>query len=426
MRIVLSSVLQPANRVVESRVQILNRSLKMTNRDLVLKIHGTPHKAVIALTGGGAEVIGELLRYGQGSSTLLEAIVPYDQKSFDNFVKGTPDKYCSPGAARDLAMAAYQKAIKYSGVEQAETLIGIGASCSLAKDNEREGREHHAYIAVQTSQKTTSYEIDLTNYGYNRVEEETLVANAILGILGYTCDLDGAHPLLRHHLKEFDGRPLPQIVGVVRKGTPEMFKLLTGQAECLTFPKCLAWNIDGCLPTINNENRVIFAGSFNPLHPRHAEIAAKVSEITGKPVDLEVCVHNVDKPAFNYFNLQERIENLKENREKAWCGDLHFTSLATFMQKAEYFWNATFVVGWDTFKRISDPKYGKIDEVVATLIRQKSKFIVFHRIMDGKSSHEEGIEGIDPRFLGISEIISPEVLPPSDMSSSKIRLASIT
>lgn len=390
------------------------------NRDLVLKIHGTPHKAVIALTGGGAEVIGELLRYGQGSNTVLEAIVPYDQKSFDNFVKGTPDKYCSPGAARDLAMAAYQKAIKYSGVENAKNLIGIGASCSLAKDNEREGREHHAYIAVQTWDETKSYEIDFTGYGYNRVEEESLVAKVILRVIGYACEIENVTPFLSN--EQPDQRPLPDVVSFGKKGTPEMFKLLTGQAECLTFPKSITWNIDGGMPTINNnENRVVFAGSFNPLHPRHEEIAKKVSEITGKSVDLEVCVHNVDKPAFNYFNLKDRIEHLKEQQKNRWCGDLHFTSLATFMQKAEHFWNATFVVGWDTFKRISDPKYGKIEEVVSTLIRRRSKFIVFHRIMDGKPSHEEGIEGIDPRFLEMSEIISPEVLPPSDMSSSKIR-----
>jgi hypothetical protein len=91
------------------------------------------------------------------------------------------------------------------------------------------------------------------------------------------------------------------------------------------------------------------------------------------------------------------------------------------MQKAEYFYGATFVVGWDTFKRISDPKYGKIDEVVATLVRQNAKFIVFHRIMDGRASHEEGLDGIDPRFLKMAQIIPPDILPPVDMSSSKIR-----
>lgn len=390
----------------------------LSERDLVLKIHRTPQKAVLALTGGGAEVIGELLRYGQGSNTVLEAIVPYDQKSFDNFVKGTPDKYCSPGAARDLAMAAYQKAIKYSGLENAEILIGIGASCSLAKDNEREGREHHVYIAVQTSEFTRTYEIDLTGCGLNRVEEESLVARVILGVLAFASGLQDSNKntwglAFVNEMFGFasNGRGSTELV---TPGTPEMFKLLTGQLKSLTLGVPAGMD--------HPENRTIFAGSFHPLHPGHAGIAAKVFEITGKKVDLEVCVHNVDKPAFNYTNLRERIAHLEAQKANPWCGDIHFTSLATFMQKAEYFYDATFVVGWDTFKRISDPKYGKIDEVVATLIRQKAKFIVFHRIMEGKASHEEGLEGIEPRFLKMAQIIPPDVLAPVDMSSSRIRL----
>src|SRR5436190_2249667 len=97
--------------------------------NLVSKIHATPKLAVLAITGGGSQAISELLRYGNGSKTLLEAVIPYDQKAFDTFVRGTPDKYCSPEAACDLAVAAFLRAYSYRP-EDADNLIGVGATSS--------------------------------------------------------------------------------------------------------------------------------------------------------------------------------------------------------------------------------------------------------------------------------------------------------
>ena len=380
-------------------------------RDLVLKIHETPHKAVLAVTGGGAEVFGELLKYGQGSNTVLEATVPYNQKAFDRYVKGTPDKYCSPEAARDLAMASYQRAISYLGTDDADGLlqsIGIGASCSLAKDNERAGREHHAFIAIQTSQYTRTYEIQLTGKGYSRELEESMVAMVILSGLASASGLEDQAKKAMEYFGDF-----LKTTETFTEGTPEIFQLLTGQIKSLTVGVAKGMEY--------NENRVIFPGSFNPFHPAHETMAAKAHEITGKKVDLEVCVHNVDKPALSFTEFRARLDRLVELKSKPWCGDIHFTALPTFMAKSEHFYGATFVVGWDTFVRISDPKYGKLDAVVNMLQQQNAKFIVFHRTMNGKSSPDEGTEGIDWRFLKMSNIVPPEVFPPIEMSSSEIR-----
>lgn len=58
---------------------------------------------------GGSEIIGELLRHGQGSNTILEAVVPYCQSAYEEFIGGPPDKFVSEEAACQLAMAAFQK-----------------------------------------------------------------------------------------------------------------------------------------------------------------------------------------------------------------------------------------------------------------------------------------------------------------------------
>lgn len=387
-----------------------------SQKKLVEKIHQTPHKAVIAATGGGSEAIGELLKYGGGSNTLLEAIVPYHQEAFNQFVKGKPDKYCSPGAARDLAMASFQRAINLTTIKDVETLIGIGVTCSLAKDGERQGRTHRAYVAVQTYNMTRNYDIPFDG-SLSRVDEEEIVSQVILGALALgTNEIfmhEGSQPfklyqevmssIFDKYLQNADHEL--QINGTF--GSPEMLKLLTGQTKTL-------------YPIENPQNRVIFSGSFYPFHEGHETIAKKVYETTGKKVDLEICVHNVDKPAINFEELHKRITELEKLKENSWCGDIIFTALPTFMEKAKFFPGTTFVVGWDTFKRINDPKYGNLSEVIDTL-KKDSAFIVVHRITDGMNSVDDNLEGIHPEILKLSRIISPDILPPSDISSSKIR-----
>ena len=79
--------------------------------ELIFQIHKSPCKVVLAITGGGAEIIGELLRHGSGSATVLDAVVPYSTGSMDRFLGRKPEKYCSEKTARLMAMVAYQRAL---------------------------------------------------------------------------------------------------------------------------------------------------------------------------------------------------------------------------------------------------------------------------------------------------------------------------
>jgi nicotinic acid mononucleotide adenylyltransferase len=298
-------------------------------------------------------------------------------------------------------MGAFQRAIKLNGLENADHLIGVGASCSLAKDNERVGREHHAYIAVQTAATTRTYELGLTGLNLNRVTEEGYCSLAIILALGYACKTED----------RVVEKLMPVLASeVFDNGNNHLFSLLTGQLS------------DHVVRFVHaQQHPVIFAGSFNPFHEQHGNIAAKVHEITGSLVDLEVCVHNVDKPALNYTSLRERRVGLENLADKPWLGNIHFTALPTFQQKALHFYGATFVVGWDTFKRICDPKYGNLEKVITTFQEQDIKFLVFHRAADGKVSTDENTDGFPWQILKMAQIIPPDVLPPVDMSSSEIR-----
>jgi hypothetical protein len=361
-------------------------------RDLVLKIHATPHKVVLAITGGGAEAIGELLRHGQGSSTLLEAVVPYDQNAFDKFVRGKPDKYCSRGAANDLAMAAYQR-----GLSLAENcpVLGVGVTCSLTKDNERVGRHHHAYVAFQSDDSTYTFEVELEDCQRTRNEQEALVATAIIQALATQCGISS--PIYNN----ING----ESVGL----SSEYIEVVKGQRDVT--PSFL-----------ERRGRVIFPGAFNPFHHQHERICEVVVEMTNSRVDLEVCIRNVDKPALSYATIAERRHSILEAiGEKHWIGELFFTGTPTFAKKVVAFPESTFVLGWDTYIRICDPKYGSVKEAVSLFKQHGAKFIVFDRLVNGVSLRDSSTAVIPVELLEISTMIDKDRFSLIEVSSTEIR-----
>lgn len=369
----------------------------MSLRNIVLRIHETPHRAVLAITGGGAEAIGELLRYGSGSNTLLEAVVPYDQQAFRDFVKGTPEKYCSADAASDLAASAY---IRARQLHPNGPVVGVGATSSLTKDGERIGRKHNAYIAVQNDDSTYACEVLLSDCQRTRTEQEARVSQAIIGCLAMMCGIPANQNCMSGNLIS---------EGVHYGVGQEMVEVCKGQRDITP-------------SMVNRENRVIFSGAFNPFHEMHEKIASKVAELTGRRIDLEICVKNVDKPALSHATIHSRRDHAVEAMyQKQWAGELFFTNTATFKQKALAFPKATFIIGWDTYVRLNDPKYGDLEEAASIFKNTGAKFLVFHRIINGVSSVDA--PNVPLRMAEFSKIISPEDFPPVDMSSTQIRQA---
>lgn len=132
----------------------------------------------VAATGGGTSFIGDFLKIPGGSQCIVGAYVPYAIEATNNFVGGKLDKYADANAARRLAVASYEQCFKLKPNEN--ICVGVGVACSLVKDKERDGREHHINIAVHTFNQTFGISVVLKKSKLNRTKEENLVNDLIL------------------------------------------------------------------------------------------------------------------------------------------------------------------------------------------------------------------------------------------------------
>lgn len=192
---------------------------------LVRSIHESDTMLVLALSGGGSLVLGDLLTVPGASRTLLEAAVPYSQESIQKYIGRVPDQYCSQRTARYLAMTAFHRGMedlrarkqpnrffdrkdrqpldvshevekepelpakapeesskKDADLEDFLPLIGLGCTASLATDREKKG-EYRIHVAAQSLRRTVVFSLQLKKGARTRWEEERLMADLILNAI---------------------------------------------------------------------------------------------------------------------------------------------------------------------------------------------------------------------------------------------------
>ena len=110
-------------------------------RPHIEKIHATPHKAVVAVSGAGTQAVAWLLGVAGASRTILEALVPYGRESMNSFLGFEPEQSASAQTAKDMARAAYKKA--KSQLEDDSPPVGLACAAAIATDRPKRG-EHLA------------------------------------------------------------------------------------------------------------------------------------------------------------------------------------------------------------------------------------------------------------------------------------------
>ena len=159
----------------------------MNTTSLITQIHTSPVMVVLVVTGGGAQALADLLAVPGASRTLLEALVPYSERSLAEFLGALPVQSVSVTAAGALARTAYQRAIRLRKDENVP-VVGLACTATLVTDRPKQGA-HRAHVGLCVGEKTQVHSLALQKGARDRQGEERLVSDFLLQVLAEACGL---------------------------------------------------------------------------------------------------------------------------------------------------------------------------------------------------------------------------------------------
>ena len=159
----------------------------MDNIPLITHIHASQVMAVIVVTGGGSQAIADLLAVPGASRTVLEALVPYSDKSMTEFLGASPTQAVSIETAAALAQQAYQRACSLREAEEI-SVVGLSCTATLVTDRPKKG-DHRAHVGLCTSEYTQVFSLTLQKGARDRIGEERLVSDLLLQVLALACNV---------------------------------------------------------------------------------------------------------------------------------------------------------------------------------------------------------------------------------------------
>jgi hypothetical protein len=377
-------------------------------QQLISALHGSGHKAALAITGGGSGAIGELLRVPGGSRLLIEAQVPYDALALAAFLGFVPAQASSSETAIAMARAARARVARLvpAGADLVgPDLVGLGATAALVSDRPRKG-EHRFHIAFANAAGIAHCTGVMAKGRRVRGAEEDLVSRAIVLWLARACGVAAPSP---RSLLDADEHYAETVVASV----DPIDRLLAGELDRVTVQP------DGQMMLAAPPPSLLFPGSFNPMHEGHVLLARVAEELRQQPLAFEISVTNVDKPPLAGETVRHRLAQF------AWKSPVELTRAPTFVEKSRLFPGTMFVIGADTAERLFEPKYygddeGRMYEALDEIANSGGSFLVAARI--DAAGHVRALNDIPvPRRYADLFIEIPEHLFRCDTSSSEIR-----
>ncbi|QDS97602.1 nucleotidyl transferase family protein [Adhaeretor mobilis] len=376
---------------------------------VVEAIHASKFQTVLAATGGSG-ALAALVKTPGASRTVLEAVVPYSHNSLCQWIGGTPDQACSEATARAMAMAAWMRARELAPEADPLKLLGLGCTASLATNRPKRGA-HRVHVAVQSGAFTRTFHLELSS-SRQRVEEETLAASLVISVLAEACEASHA---------DLD-EAMESSMGIGERISPKE-QVATRRWSELILEDCQEMAVRA--PEMDPDRipswpKLVFPGSFNPLHSGHLRMAEVAERKLGEPLAWELAINNVDKPPLDCLTHAERIAAIHAvDRDRF----VKVSTLPTFVEKAEFNEEVCFVVGVDTLLRIADPNYyaseAATEEAIAMIEAAGCRFLVFGRVIDGKFQTLSDLT-LPPTLLELCDEVTAEEFR-EDISSSELR-----
>ncbi|UCG24449.1 MAG: hypothetical protein JSW55_00120 [Chloroflexota bacterium] len=343
--------------------------MKREIRQLVQQIHDSHGRVMVVTAGAGTQAVAWLLGVAGASRTLLEALVPYDESSFNAFLGQTPGQYVAPETAGLLAGRAVSRAQRL--FRGPDPVIGLACTATIITDRPKLG-PHRAHICAWTAERIIHHSLHLHKGARDRKGEEGLVSRLLLNTLAEAYGLEKRLPLPLNGDDEHECRR--DEVGLAGR------RLLQDQKGFFSV------TADGLLGESINGSAIL-SGSFNPLHQGHTTLAEVAAEELQSDVIFELAAINADKPPLAEGQVLGRLLQF------AGRYPVVVSAGPTFLAKARLFAGTTFIVGYDTAARILQPRYygGRQDQMLAALAeirKRRCGFLVAGRSDDNGEFHE--------------------------------------
>lgn len=415
---------------------------------LIEAIHAKCQPTVLAVTGGGASAIAELLAVPGASQTVLEARVPYSQEALFEWLGRRPEHACDAPTALAMASVACQRAQQllaaqstaadlYSArTEMKRSIAGIGSanisfaaatstklktqttadianaawdctglSCtaSLASNRPKKG-DHRLFVGLQTPHLTVSAWLILNKGARSRHEEDALTGQILIRTLGGSL---GISPLPDCELLPGEMVQVEQCVADTR-----LAAVWAGQSPLL-------WSLPdgGFAEQSPMPVRGLLCGAFDPLHRGHKILREVAERRLGGPVAYELSITNVDKPPLDFLSIDVRRRQFEET-------PLVLTNAPRFVAKAAVLPGTAFVIGSDTAERLLNARYDggtqeALNEVLQQIRECGCRFLVAYRIVRGQPLRLADLR-VPEQFQDLFEEI-PESEFRIDLSSTELR-----